>query len=72
MLADSLGLDISKEHVAFMLIPNGAKALSAYVWMKEIFQLIADVQPNKDEVHLEAMGDSYYYSSLFVITDSYR
>ena len=55
-----------------MLIPNGAKALSAYVWMKEIFKLIGDVQPNKDEVHLEAMGDYYCYSSLVVITDLYR
>lgn len=42
-----------------MLIPNGRKALSAYVWMKGLFRLIGDVQPNKDEVHLEAMGDSY-------------
>ena len=38
-----------------MLIPNGTKSLSAFGWMKEIFKLLGGVQPNKDEVHLDAM-----------------
>ena len=50
----SIGL--LNDQVAMMLIPNGEKSLSAYVWMKGIFKLIGDVQPNKEEIHLEAMG----------------
>ena len=49
-------MNISNDQMAMMLIPNGAKSLSAFMWMKEIFKLVGDVQPNKDEVHLEAMG----------------
>ena len=29
--------------------------------MKGIFKLIGDVQPNKEEIHLEAMGQSAHY-----------
>ena len=55
-LSKAFGMNITCDQMAMMLIPNGAKSLSAFVWMKEIFKLIGDVQPNKDEVHLEAMG----------------
>ena len=49
-------ITLSNEQAAMMLIPNGEKHLSAYTWMKDIFKLIGDVQPNKEEIHLEAMG----------------
>ena len=39
-----------------MRIPNGPKAMFAYTWMDKIFKLIGDVQPNSDEIHLEAMS----------------
>ena len=54
--ARKYSIGLSNDQAAMMLIPNGEKSLSAYVWMKGIFKLIGDVQPNKEEIHLEAMG----------------
>ena len=49
-LARKYSIGLSNDQAAMMLIPNGEK------WMKGIFKLIGDVQPNKEEIHLEAMG----------------
>lgn len=48
--ARKYSIGLSNDQAAMMLIPNGEK------WMKGIFKLIGDVQPNKEEIHLEAMG----------------
>ena len=57
LLAEAYGFDMSNEQMAMTRIPNGTKSLMAYVWMEAVFNLIGDVQPNSDEIHLESMSN---------------
>ena len=37
--------------------------MMTYTWMNKIFRLIGDIQPNSEEIHLEAM------STIFALYD---
>ena len=71
LLAKAYDIEVSNSQTAMMLIPNGEKALSTYTWMNEIFKLIGDVQPNSDEIHLEAMG-KYSCLKFYTVLEKYH
>ena len=49
------GRPLSRDQVAAIRIPNSSASLSCYAWMNSYFNLVGDIIPNKDEVHLEAI-----------------
>jgi len=56
-----LGINLSREQVQAMKIPNGPQSLACYAWMSDYFQMMGDSMPNMDEVHLEPIDIKEIY-----------
>ena len=47
------GLNITREQISMMKLPNSVDAIIAYGWMEFYFNLLGDTESNIDEVHLD-------------------
>ena len=47
------GLNLTREQISMMKLPNSVDAIIAYGWMEFYFNLLGDTESNIDEVHLD-------------------
>lgn len=47
------GVNLSREQLSRMQLPNTVDSLAMYGWMDFYFDLVGDDQPNEDEIHLD-------------------
>lgn len=46
-------MQLSREQIQAMRLPNGPQSVGCYAWMLEYFKMMGDSMPNVDEIHLE-------------------
>lgn len=52
-LASSLGVELSTNQLAALVIPNTTESLTCFAWLHNLFEAIGDKQPACAEIHLE-------------------
>ena len=55
-LANKRGDLLNHDQIVALQIPNTLQSLSCYAWMSYYFDLMGDAQPNRNEIHLEAIS----------------
>ncbi len=52
-MAERLGVTLTTDQLASLVVPNTVPALTCFAWMKNFFDSVGDKQPNANEIHLE-------------------
>ena len=65
-IANRRGDFVNHDQIALQ-IPNTVESLSSYAWMVLFFDLMGDVQPNKKEIHREAISKKEVYDEVFML-----
>jgi len=55
------GLNLTREQISMMKLPNSVDAIIAYGWMEFYFSLLGDTESNIDEVHLDPVSIKSIY-----------
>ena len=66
-IANKRGDFLNHDQIVALQIPNTVESLSCYAWMSLFFDLMGDVQPNKKEIHLEAISQKEIYDEVFIL-----